>query len=66
MLKRVSRGFGGKKAQKFHLNVFVEKLDNLPSAVKRCRVVWSRGAKVQMTDVKDVAKGEQRLVCTLY
>lgn len=38
--------------------VVVEKLDNLPAPVKKCRVVWSRGPKVQMTETKDVAKGE--------
>lgn len=61
MLKRVSRGLGhtAKQAQKVHLRVDVEKLDNLPAAVKKCRVVWSRGPKVQMTNIKDVAKGEQ-------
>jgi hypothetical protein len=61
MLRRVSRGLGhtAKQAQKVHLKVEVEKLDNLPAAVKKCRVVWSRGPKVQMTNTKDVSKGEQ-------
>jgi hypothetical protein len=61
MLRRVSRGLGhtAKQAQKVHLKVEVEKLDNLPAAVKKCRVVWSKGPKVQMTNVKDVSKGEQ-------
>jgi hypothetical protein len=61
MLRRVSRGLGhtAKQAQKVHLKLDVEKLDNLPAAVKNCRVVWSRGPKVQMTNIKDVAKGKQ-------
>lgn len=61
MFTKLSRGLahksGGKQRLKYRFDVFVDKLDNLPAPVKRCRVVWSRGPKVQMTDVQDVAKG---------
>jgi hypothetical protein len=61
MLGRLSRGIGhksgGKRGCKFRFDILVDKLDNLPAPVKRCRVVWSRGAKLQMTEVKDVSKG---------
>lgn len=63
----------GKEALKFRFEVSVDRLDSLPAAVRRCRVVWSRGSKVQMTEVVDagggVARfGQQRLavVATLY
>lgn len=62
MLGRLSRGLGhksgAKKGVKYRFDVFVEKLDNLPAPVKKCRVVWSRGPKLQMTDIKEVTKGE--------
>lgn len=39
----------------------------LPSAVKKCRVVWARSAKVQMTEVKDVkASGESWMLCGVF
>lgn len=59
MLGRISRGLksGGKQGVKYRFDVVVEKLDNLPGPVKRCRVVWSRGPKLQMTEIKDVNKG---------
>jgi hypothetical protein len=61
MLARISKGFGhkasGKSALKFRFDVQIEKLENLPSAVKKCRVVWSRGSKLQMTEMKDVRGG---------
>jgi hypothetical protein len=50
-LKRAGRGSHGAK---YRLEVQVLQVKGLPAAVKRCRVVWSRSAKVQMTDVKDV------------
>lgn len=61
MLGRISRGLGhktGKKGVKYRFDVVVEKLDNLPSPVKKCRVVWSRGPKLQMTEIRDVNKGK--------
>lgn len=62
MFKKISRGINhasaGKKGSKYKIGILVEKLDNLPAAVKKCRVVWSRGPKVQMTEVRDVVKGD--------
>lgn len=63
MLGRLSRGIGhsgGRKGIKFRFDVTIDKLDNLPAPVKKCRVTWSRGAKLQATDVKDVNKGRWR------
>jgi hypothetical protein len=63
MLGRISRGIGhksgGKTRTKYRFDVVIEKLDNLPAPVKKCRVVWSRGPKLQMTDIKDVNKGKR-------
>jgi hypothetical protein len=62
MFKKLSRGLahksGGKTPLKFRFDVQVVQLENLPSAVKNCRVVWSRGAKVQMTEFKNTLNGE--------
>lgn len=62
MFGRISRGIShasaGKKGAKYKISILVEKLDNLPAPVKRCRVVWSRGPKVQLTETKDVSKGK--------
>lgn len=62
MLSRISRGLrtGNKQPLKYRFDVRVEKLDNLPGPVKKCRVVWSRGAKLQMTETQDVRNGELR------
>jgi hypothetical protein len=61
MLGRISRGLGhkssAKQALKFRFDIQIDKLDNLPGPVKKCRVVWSRAAKLQMTDMKDVKNG---------
>ena len=61
LLARLSKGLahkaGGKTALKFRFDVQIDKLENLPSAVKKCRVVWSRGSKLQMTEMKDVGRG---------
>eukprot|EP00878_Enallax_costatus_P043788 GHUV01051867.1.p2 GENE.GHUV01051867.1~~GHUV01051867.1.p2 ORF type:complete len:133 (+),score=24.80 GHUV01051867.1:3-401(+) len=62
MFSKITRGIshasGGKKGFKYKITIQVEKLDNLPATVKKCRVVWSRGPKLQMTETKDVVKGE--------
>jgi hypothetical protein len=63
MLARLSGKLGkrGKSAGlKFRFDVQVDKLENLPAAVKKCRVVWSRGSKLQMTELRDVRGGERR------
>ena len=55
-LKRAGKGAHGAK---YKLDVQVVQVKGLPGAVKKCRVVWSRAAKVQMTEVKEVkANGE--------
>lgn len=61
MFKKLGRalggaGKGGSLRVKFDLEVV--QVDNLPQAVRKCRVVWSRSAKVQMTSIKDVRGGE--------
>lgn len=69
MLGRISRGIGhksgGKKGTKYRFDIVIEKLDNLPGPIKKCRVVWSRGAKLQMTSIKDVNKGKHSCPCSL-
>lgn len=62
-LKRKGRGSHGSK---FRLEVQVVQVKGLPSAVKKCRLVWSRSAKVQMTDVKDVKLSGKPLLCKAY
>lgn len=54
-LKRAGKGSHG---QRFKIDVQINQLENLPSAVKKVRVVWARSAKVQLTDYKDVRGSE--------
>lgn len=64
MLARLSKGLApksGKAALKFRFEVCVDRLESLPAAVKKCRVVWSRGTKLQMTELADVRGGEERV-----
>jgi hypothetical protein len=53
-------GKPGRAGLKFRFSVHVDKLENLPAAVKKCRVVWSRGSKLQMTELRDVRGGARR------
>lgn len=56
-IKRAGKGSHGSK---YKIDVQVTQLENLPAYVKKVRVVWSRSAKVQMTDFKD-ARGSVAL-----
>lgn len=60
MFKKLGKalgGKGGKGAVKVRFDVQVVEVQNLPSAAKKCRVVFSRNAKVQVTKAKDVRNG---------
>ena len=63
MLTRISKGIahkaGGKARLRFRFDVTLDKLENLPAAVKKCRVVLSRGSKLQMTEICDARGGER-------
>lgn len=65
MFAKLSKGLahkgGGKTALKFRFEVAIDRLDNLPQAVKKCRVVWCRGSKIQMTEIVDAAGGASRV-----
>ena len=56
-LSKLGLSKGGKGA-KYKLEVQVVSVDGMPDAVKKCRVVMSRAAKVAMTDVKDTRNGK--------
>ncbi len=62
MFKKLKGALGGggsaKGGVKVKFDLQVVHCERLPSAVKKCRVVWSRSAKVQMTAVKDVRNGK--------
>ena len=55
-LSKLGLSKGGKGA-KYKLEVQIVSVDGMPDAVKKCRVVMSRAAKVAMTDVKDTRNG---------
>jgi len=58
MFKSLSRrSVGGAKPEKFKFELEVVQLDNIPQAVKKCRVVWARKVKVQMTESVDTKRG---------
>lgn len=62
MLKKLSRKIErrreGSVPIKFRFDVECRDLTGLPPAVKQCRVVWSRGPKVQMTNLAMGAAGK--------
>lgn len=55
-LSKLGLSKGGKGA-KYKLEVQIISVDGMPDAVKKCRVVMSRAAKVSMTDIKDTRNG---------
>lgn len=61
MLKKLQRNLerkkDGKTPVKFRFDVQIKELRGVPGNVDHCRVVWSRGAKVQMTDLALVTEG---------
>ena len=62
MLRRLSRKIErtreGSVPTKFRFDVQCLALRGLPTAVRQCRVVWSRGPKVQMTRLAMASDGE--------
>ncbi len=58
-----SGGSKSKGAVKYKFDVQVVQLEGVPGPVKKCRVVWSRSAKMQMTEVKECRNGVS--VCIL-
>ncbi|GAX78579.1 hypothetical protein CEUSTIGMA_g6018.t1 [Chlamydomonas eustigma] len=68
-LKKFGRGIGlskgGDTGIKYNIDVQVVSVDGLPDAVKKCRVVMARGAKISMTDVKDTRAGTATFKQTL-
>ena len=61
-IKRAGKGSHGSK---YKIDVQITQLENLPAYVKKVRVVWSRSAKVQMTDFKDTRGSKLPLRCSL-
>ncbi|KAL6755265.1 N-terminal C2 in EEIG1 and EHBP1 proteins-domain-containing protein [Haematococcus lacustris] len=60
MFRKLGKALGGGgKSQtiKVRFDLQVVQVDRLPTAVRKCRVVWARNAKVQMTAVKEVRNG---------
>ncbi len=47
----------GSSGQRVKLDLQVVQVERLPQSVRKCRVMWSRNAKVQMTALKDVRNG---------
>lgn len=58
MFKSLARkSTGSARPCKYKFDVDVLQLDNIPAAVKKCRIVWSRKAKVQMTETVEPKRG---------
>lgn len=55
--RQLERKREGRVPLKFRFDVQIVQITNLPPAVNKCRVVWARGPKVQMTRVETAAKG---------
>mmetsp|Transcript_3202 Transcript_3202/g.5285 ORF Transcript_3202/g.5285 Transcript_3202/m.5285 type:complete len:482 (-) Transcript_3202:154-1599(-) len=50
-IQRAGRGSHGSK---YRVEVEVISLDNVPDSISKCRLVWSRGVKISITDVRNV------------
>ncbi|PNH00859.1 hypothetical protein TSOC_013292, partial [Tetrabaena socialis] len=57
MFGKILRAGKGSHGLKYKIDVQITQLENLPSTIKKCRVVWARSSKMQITDVKDVRGG---------
>ncbi|GLI62410.1 hypothetical protein VaNZ11_005030 [Volvox africanus] len=72
MFGKILRAGKGGYGVKYKIDLQVVQLENLPTSIRKCRVVWARSAKLQMTDIKDargsVASFKQTLtqVTTIY
>lgn len=70
--RQIDRKKAGSQAIKYRFDLHLDSLNGLPKTVTQCRMVWARGAKVQLTKlvwVEDgVAKFGQTLsqVATVY
>ena len=53
-----SKNSKGQLKCRFELKV--DQLENVPAAVGKCRVMWTRNAKIQYTSVKPVRTGEDK------
>jgi hypothetical protein len=47
----------GSSGSRVKFDLQVVQVERLPQSVRKCRVMWSRSAKVQMTALKDVRSG---------
>ncbi|GLC41964.1 hypothetical protein PLESTM_001271200 [Pleodorina starrii] len=54
MFGKILRAGKGGHGQKYKIDLQIIQLENLPTSIKKCRVVWARSAKLQITDIKDV------------
>ncbi|GIL59065.1 hypothetical protein Vafri_14027 [Volvox africanus] len=72
MFGKILRAGKGGHGVKYKIDLQVVQLENLPTSIRKCRVVWARSAKLQMTDIKDtrgcIASFKQTLtqVTTIY
>lgn len=55
--RNLERKKDGRLPVKFRFDVKVVELRMIPESIDICRVVWSRGAKVLMTDISQVEDG---------
>ncbi|GFR47585.1 hypothetical protein Agub_g9317 [Astrephomene gubernaculifera] len=54
MFGKILRAGKGSHGLKYRIDVQVTQLENLPTTIRKCRVVWARSAKIQVTEAKDV------------
>jgi hypothetical protein len=58
MFRKLGRALGGGKGSiRVKVDLQVVQVERLPAVVRKCRVVWQRGAKLLMTATKDVRGG---------
>jgi len=55
--RQIDRKKAGSQALKYRFDLHLESLEGLPPSVTECRVVWARGAKVQLSKLVTVQGG---------
>lgn len=70
--RQIDRKKAGSQSLKYRFDLQLGTLEGLPAGCTQCRVLWARGAKVQLSRLVDVRDGiatfEQQLtqVATVY
>jgi hypothetical protein len=70
--RQIDRKKAGAQSLKYRFDLQIDAVEGLPGGVTQCRVLWARGAKVQLSRLAEVQNGTARIeqqltqVATVY